>query len=123
VKLWHWVATATGALLLVVVACAPMAGAGALVPNGAAHSTPGGHRSQAPAPGPCLQNAAQCSNAGSLVATGATLGSALILIGGPVIIPAARMRRIRRSHGAFGFLPSGRSVLIMRPPRSLPAFA
>ncbi|HVA04365.1 MAG TPA: hypothetical protein VMU64_11555 [Acidimicrobiales bacterium] len=122
-RLWRCVATAVGAALLLLVACAPLAGAAAPAPKVAAHSTLSGHRSPAPAPSPCLQNAAQCSNAGSLVTTGATLGSALILLGGPVIMPAALLRRLRRWRGAYGFLPSGRSALIMRPPRSLPAFA
>jgi hypothetical protein len=127
VKLWRGVATAMGAGVLVLVSCAPLVDAvvntTAPVPQATAPSAFGAPRSPAPAPGPCLQNAARCSNAGSLVSTGAPPGLALVLIGGAVIVDVALLRRLRRLRGAPGSLPSGRAALIMRPPRSLPAFA
>jgi hypothetical protein len=61
--------------------------------------------------------------AGSLVSSAATLGTNLLVVGGPVIVAARLLRRVRRSRGATGTLPPGALSLIMRPPRILPVFA
>jgi choline dehydrogenase-like flavoprotein len=108
--------------MLVVVASASVAMATSPAPANASHGTLGGHATQTPRPGPCLQNAAQCAGAGSIVASSA-LGAPLLVVGGAAIIAAALARRVRRRRRESGLLPDGRPLVIMRPPRSLPAFA
>jgi hypothetical protein len=117
------VAVAVGAVTLVVVASASLAMAGPAARSDAARSTLGGHAAPAPQPGPCLQNAAQCAGAGSVVASGATLGTAALFVGGPAVVAAALARRVRRSRRASGQLPDGMPLVIMRPPRLLSVFA
>jgi len=108
---------------LVVVASVSLAMAGPAASNGAAHSALGGHATRTPQPGPCLQNAAQCAGAGSIVTSGAPLGTTLLFVGGPALVAAALARRVRRRRGTSGLLPAGMRLLIMRPPRLLSVFA
>jgi len=111
-----------GAVTLVVVASASVAMAAPSPATNASHSTAGGHAAQTPRPGPCLENAAQCAGAGSIVAS-TTLGAPLLIVVGAAIIAAAPACRVRRRRRESGLLPDGRPLAIMRPPRSLPAFA
>ncbi len=117
VRLWRGIAVALGAVALVLVAGAPLAIAAARVPESAAHSTLGGHRSRAPEPGPCLQNAARCGGTGSLVAPGATFGLTLFFCLGWAVVPAVASRLVRRSRSGSGALPDGSLAMVMRPPR------
>jgi len=110
-------AVALGAVALVLLSGAPLAMAAPRVPESAVHSTLGGHRSQAPEPGPCLQNAARCGGAGSLVAPGDPLGLTLLLCLGLAVVPAVASRPVRRSRRCSGALPDGSLAMVMRPPR------
>jgi len=114
-------AVALGAVALVLVAGAPPAISAAPVPESAVHSTLGGHRSRAPEPGPCLQSAARCGGAGSLLTPGTTLGLTLLLCLGWAVVPAVASRLVGRSRSGSGALPDGNLAMVMRPPRVLSA--
>jgi hypothetical protein len=117
------VIVAVAAAILVVVTCIALTSTGAPGSTSTVRTTLGAHHAQIPVPGPCLQNMAQCVGAGSPVSSAATLGTSLLVVEGPVIVAAAVLRRVRRSHRSSGTLPLGALSLIIRPPRILPVFA
>jgi hypothetical protein len=115
-------AVGLGAVTLVVVASVSVAMASPSAAPDTAPTTLGGHATPTPSPGPCLQNAAQCAGAGSIVAS-TTFGAPLLVVGGAAIMAAALARRVRRRRRQSGLLPAGKRLAIMRPPRLHPAFA
>lgn len=118
VRLVRPLAVSVAVAALVLVASAPMAVAGTRAPDSAAHSTLGGQGAPSPQPGPCLQNAARCGGAGTLVSPGVALGASLLFVLGWAVAPLVPWRFSRRSRRAFGALPDGSPALVLRPPRS-----
>jgi hypothetical protein len=105
------------ALTAVAVVVPPSMAVGAATSPGAHVVAP--DRSPGPRLSPCLQST-QCGGGGSLLPSGGTLGSILLavpMLGASALALAVLARRVRSRRR--GPLPSGVSVLVVRPPRSL----
>jgi hypothetical protein len=112
-----------GAAALVLMACGPLVSTATVVSESAFHNTRGAKPPQTPARGSCLQNAAQCTGAGSLLASGVATSAALLIVLGPALNPVALVGRARRARRGVGILPEGDPAHVMRPPRLISVFA
>jgi hypothetical protein len=118
------IGVAVGVAALVLLARGPLVSTATVVSQDAIHNTLGAKPPQAPAaPGSCLQNAAQCTGGGSLLASGVATGAALVIVLGPALNPVALVGRARRARRGVGILPEGDPTVVMRPPRVISVFA